>query len=178
MSPGDCRSPGKGHHILFVVAAISSLVLDLVSKWLVFRWDRSTTLIPGFLDISCETNKGAVFGILAGHKALLLVLSALAVLIILGMQFRGMRPTLSGGVSMGLLLGGALGNIYDRLALGHVRDFVILHVGEYRWPTFNLADAFLCAGAGLLVLKIVKDETPSNVPREEEKTSESPPRNS
>jgi len=146
----------------------------LISKWLVFRWGCSAVLVPGFLDISCAKNTGAVFGILAGQKWLLLLLSGFAVVIIIGMQFRGMQPSALGGIAMGLLLGGALGNVYDRFALGYVRDFINLHAGKYHWPTFNLADTFLCLGAGLLILRIAKDERRAGAARKMEQADRAP----
>ena len=57
---------------------------------------------------------------------------------------------------MALILGGALGNLYDRIMLGHVVDFLVLHYQTYEWPAFNIADSAICIGAALLILDMIK----------------------
>jgi len=94
----------------------------------------------------------------AGWSSILLAVSLAAVVFILYMQFRGMEPAILGTIALGLLLGGAMGNVADRMFLGYVRDFIDVHLSRYRWPTFNLADAALCVGAGLLILQMMRDE--------------------
>jgi len=151
----------KKHWIFFLTAA-SSLAADLFSKYLVFRLlpafgDRAR-VIPGFFDLVHSENRGGVFGLFPGWGGLLLPINVVAIAFIFYMQFGGMKPSKLGSFSLGLIFGGALGNVFDRLFYGFVRDFIDWHVGSHAWPTFNLADAFLCVGAGLLVIQMAREE--------------------
>jgi len=67
----------------------------------------------------------------------------------------------STGVGLSLILGGAIGNLWDRLAAGHVTDFLLFYVGHYQWPAFNVADSAIVIGAGLLVFEILFTKTPA-----------------
>jgi signal peptidase II len=64
-------------------------------------------------------------------------------------------------VALGLILGGALGNLYDRLAYGYVVDFLEFYLGNYHWPAFNIADSAITTGVVLLALEIIRNETPA-----------------
>ncbi len=63
-------------------------------------------------------------------------------------------------IALSLILGGALGNLYDRLAYGYVVDFLEFYVGKYHWPSFNIADAAISVGVALLAIEIVRNEAP------------------
>jgi signal peptidase II len=65
------------------------------------------------------------------------------------------RPLTMTGIALSLILGGAVGNLWDRVATGRVIDFLLLYVKTYRWPVFNLADSAIVIGASLLVLEII-----------------------
>ena len=64
------------------------------------------------------------------------------------------------GVGLALILGGAIGNLWDRLATGHVTDFLLFYLGRYQWPAFNVADSAIVLGASLLVFEILVTKTP------------------
>lgn len=139
----------------FTAAPALILFLDLCTKELaarsiVVRMGRS--IIPGLLNFHYNENAGAVFGIGQGMQKWLLMGTGVALLAILWAVHRYARehPVLSLG--LGLLLGGALGNAYDRLVLNVVRDFIDLYVGSYHWPTFNVADIAICAGAIIVAI--------------------------
>jgi len=129
---------------------------DLVSKWLIFLFcegQPAQVLIPGVLAVYCRRNQGGVFGMLRGQTRLFILLSLIAIAVIVFMACRREPQRRIVNVALGIVLAGALGNLYDRLRYNEVRDFIDLHLGEwYHWPTFNLADAFICIGALLLVL--------------------------
>jgi signal peptidase II len=109
-------------------------------------------IVPGFFNIVHVGNTGAAWGLFAGKSfwlALLAVVTLLAIFIFrrhLALE----RPLVQ--VSFGLLCGGIVGNLVDRILHGHVIDFLDFHFGSFVWPAFNLADAAICIGVGLYIL--------------------------
>jgi len=148
-------------HALFLITAILGTAADLLSKYLVFPacmygnhsvslWIRD--LCP-VLSFHCSWNQGAVFGVGQGLGLLFVALSLIAVVLIPFLHFRLIRA--SGrwqAFGLGAVQAGALGNLYDRLRYGRVRDFIVLHWGTYSWPTFNIADALIVAGLAALFI--------------------------
>ena len=111
--------------------------------------------VTGFLNLVLVFNKGAAFSLLAGaggwQTPVLVGFAALASAVIAVLIVRSPHERLfSGGLA--LILGGALGNVIDRLRFGHVVDFVDLHAGGWHWPAFNVADAAITVGAVLLIV--------------------------
>ncbi len=117
-------------------------------------------IIPNFFTLEATYNRGAFYGIFAGHTGWLAVLSALAVVVIVVILYVAMRqPTLPSVwfvVALGLICGGTLGNFYDRALIGAVRDwikwYVVWNGDEKVWPNFNIADSGICVGVSLLIL--------------------------
>lgn len=111
------------------------------------------TVIPGFFAISFATNTGAAFSLFRQLPGVLTVLGAV---ILAGLAVYVVRsgPTTTplARIALALLIGGAAGNLIDRVRLGYVVDYLDVFVGRYHWPTFNLADSAVTIGAGLLVL--------------------------
>lgn len=148
---------------LLVAALI--LVADLVSKWWVLKIlfglpDPVTTTswvppirITGFLDFAMVWNYGISFGLLAGETPLARWgLSAVAVVVVIGLLIwlrRNERDLVAFGV--GLIIGGAIGNVIDRLRFGAVADFLHFHAGQYSFWVFNLADSAISIGVMLLI---------------------------
>jgi signal peptidase II len=132
----------------------------------------SFNVIPGFFDIVHTKNRGAAFGMFAEAdtpiRTFLLVGVSLAVLIFIsfvllrpgGSGFPTTRMTVMG---LALVLGGALGNIFDRVLYGMVTDFLEFYLGEYRFAAFNVADSAITVGAGLLLLDMWRTRNQSNV---------------
>lgn len=111
------------------------------------------TITP-FFDLVLVFNRGAAFSFLAdasGWQRLFFIAVAVVAsgLIIHLLRKHQDEPLFSLGLA--LILGGALGNLWDRVALGHVVDFLLLHAYGYHWPAFNLADSAITVGAGLLI---------------------------
>ena len=149
-----------GDHLLFFLTAILGTVAELLSKHLVFRFYHDGAyhdVVPLFLQIYCCNNYGALFSIGQGWGPLFVVLSIAAVVFIPVMHVR-LAPTAGQWQAFGLgaIEAGALGNLCDRLFFGSVRDFVVLHWGEHRWPTFNIADALICAGLAALFVSTLR----------------------
>jgi len=145
---------------LFVALAIAIFTLDQITKAAATAWlapRNEVTIIPGFLDLAYVRNTGAVFGIFRSlvdpwRSMILTLVPLLALALVIAMALRTPPTRLRVQGALGLILGGALGNLLDRLRLGSVVDFIEVYVGRYHWPNFNAADSAICVGVGLLVL--------------------------
>lgn len=148
--------------ILSIIPAV--FALDWVTKRLIEArvdfWD-TIPVIPGFFSIVHAQNRGAAFSILhdASEQVRTLVLigfSGIVTLVVAGLLLSslraGDRQSSLVRVGLALVVGGALGNLYDRILHGSVTDFLLFYLGEYQWPAFNVADSAICVGAGLLLL--------------------------
>jgi signal peptidase II len=140
----------------FAVSA-AIVVADQLSKWLVLaRFVPGERMeLTGFFNLVLVFNKGAAFSFLAdaaGWQTPVLVAFALgaAVLVSVLLVRSPGRGLFCAGLA--LILGGALGNVIDRLRFGHVVDFLDLHAGGWHWPAFNVADSAITVGAVLLIL--------------------------
>jgi signal peptidase II len=142
---------GRGADLLVALGlALAVFVLDQGLKSVVeasMRPGGSIPLIPGFLSITHIRNDGGAFGILGGSQLLLLVGSAVAVGVVLWMLFAGQRSRLA-TLACGLILGGAAGNLLDRLTTGQVTDYIHFSF----WYVFNAADAAITVGVVTLLL--------------------------
>lgn len=167
------RAPGRAARwVLFAALAGGVLVVDQLSKsWVesTFRlaWTRGsspglappTPVLGDFVRIAKTYNEGGIFG-LFGSSAPILALASLVVigLIVLYQARTVATAPLLLTAALGLLLGGALGNLVDRVRFGHVIDFVDMGVGDLRWYTFNVADASISvAVVGLIALSLMGD---------------------
>jgi len=143
--------------LLFALAlALAVLVVDQGVKSVVegsMRIGESTTLVPGFLSLTYIKNDGGAFGILGGSQMVLLVGSTLAVVVVLWMLLSG-RPSKLTMLGCGLILGGAAGNLFDRLSSGEVTDYIHFSF----WYIFNAADSAIVVGVGLLLLSALRPE--------------------
>jgi signal peptidase II len=139
-----------------LVAAADQATKASLSGWLMSRG--SVTVIPGFLDLTLVTNTGGVFGILRDIdgpvRGLLFGLLPVAAITLMIWYARSLEPSRPWPlVGVGLILGGAAGNLIDRIRLGHVVDFVDAYLGRYHWPAFNLADSSICIGVAMLLFE-------------------------
>ena len=143
--------------LLFPLAlAAAVFIVDQAIKSVVegsMRVGESITLVPGFLSLTYIKNDGGAFGILGGSQMVLLVGSTVAVLVVLWMLLSG-RPSKLTMLGCGLILGGAAGNLLDRLTSGEVTDYVHFSF----WYIFNAADAAIVVGVGLLLLSALRPE--------------------
>ena len=116
--------------------------------------DTTVTVIPRCFDLRCSVNTGAVFGILGGRTAWVMLLTCVALGCITWILWKADPRRLGLHVAFGLILGGALGNLWDRATYAGVRDFILWYLGDHSraWPTFNIADAALCVGIGCIIL--------------------------
>ena len=119
------------------------------------------TVIPGFFDIVHARNPGAAFSMFADStspwRPVLLIGVSLAALALVAVILRNAtrldRPT---AIGLSLILGGALGNVFDRIMTGAVTDFLDFYIGDLHWPAFNVADSAIVIGSGLLLISMLR----------------------
>jgi len=155
-----------------IVLAISALVviLDRITKHIVsvqLPNGQAHTVIPGVFRISDVHNTGAAFSMFAENASpatvrnILIIFSAIAVIVLFGMLWRVGRYLSVTSVALALILGGAFGNLYDRVVYHYVVDFLEVHIVHYHWPDFNVADSCIVIGACLLLIEIFRPQ-PAN----------------
>jgi signal peptidase II len=154
-----------------VAAAV--VVLDRCTKWLVETYVSAMDtyrVIPGFFDIVHSENRGVAFGLFNDSTSqwrttLLIGLSLAAVAFVSAMLWRPDRLDRSSSWGLALILGGAAGNVFDRIVWGRVTDFLDFYLGSYHWHTFNIADSAIVIGSGLLLLDLFRPKRQvANVP--------------
>lgn len=148
--------------IRVVVVAIAAAIfaLDRWTKWIVettFSPFDTKVIIPGFFSVVRSENPGIAFGLFQESTSkyrtgALVVFSLLAVAILAWMLRRVDHMDRLTAVGLALIFGGALGNVYDRVHVGAVTDFLDFYLGNVHWYTFNIADSAICTGAGLLLI--------------------------
>jgi signal peptidase II len=145
----------------YLVGARGGYLMDHSSKAWAVRHLRfgDRTIFRGMLDFSYAENPGIAFGQLqeggAFGRWFFVVLAAAAAIAVLVYFVRTPRTDDRVLGACALLLAGILGNLTDRVRLGFVIDFILLHAGQYHWPTFNVADASICIGAILLAYDLI-----------------------
>lgn len=152
----------------YLVLVAGIIVLDRWTKWLIhnrFDLNESTSLIDGLFDITYVQNTGVAFGIFSSiaspvKATLLSVFTAVAALIVIVYSVRRSALDRLLQLALALILGGALGNLYDRITLGYVIDFLDFYVGTHHWPTFNVADSAISVGVMMLAWEIFRHEAP------------------
>jgi signal peptidase II len=152
----------------YFLIALGVLLLDRLTKWLVARGislHDSITVIKHVFYITHVENRGAAFGLFDDPPsewkvAVLVVFSVVALVIVSALLWRSSRTMTPTAVGLSLILGGALGNLWDRLLSGRVVDFLLVYIGSYAWPAFNVADSAIVVGAGLLVFEILFVKAP------------------
>lgn len=140
--------------ILGVLAALVALSIDQITKAVVIANQTALAsgipVFPGF-NLVIYHNDGVAFGLLGGAPRWGLIILSLAICLWLGFMLVRSQCSIE-ALAFGAIIGGALGNIIDRLRLHAVTDFLDFHVGSAHWPAFNMADVFVMGGAGLLLM--------------------------
>jgi signal peptidase II len=139
--------------VLLFTTAFCVYVADRAAKLIMLKVmsvGESIKVIPDIFHITLVFNSGAAFGLLKGRAAFFVIVSTLVItcIILFAWRDKGMSRILA--VSLGFILGGALGNLVDRLTFGYVVDFFDFRV----WPVFNIADSAITTGVGLLALSL------------------------
>jgi signal peptidase II len=147
----------------YFLIALGVVAMDRVSKRLVAKdisLHDSIPVIRRVFYITHVENRGAAFGLFNDSPApwkiaLLVMFSIVALVIVSALLWRSSRFMTPTAVGLSLILGGALGNLWDRVLNGKVVDFLLVYIGSYQWPAFNVADSAIVVGAGLLVYEIL-----------------------
>lgn len=145
-------------------AAAAVFALDQVTKRFIDRYVSNSdtySVIPGFFDIVRSENRGVAFGIFNDSTSVwstvaLVVGTLVAVILISSLIWRPERLDRLSLAGLALILGGAAGNLFDRLIWGHVTDFLLFFIGSYQWPAFNAADSAIVIGSALLVFDLLR----------------------
>ncbi len=146
--------------IHYLVISLVVLVLDVWTKWLVathISLHETISLVPNLFEIVHVRNTGAAFGIGANSDSQLvpLLLNAGALAVFFVVVVYAIRTAVTDRVlqvGLHLILGGAIGNLFDRFRLGYVVDFLDVYIRDHHWPAFNVADSAICIGIALLFL--------------------------
>ena len=142
-----------------LLAAVLAAALDQASKaWVLgyFGEDGCALhrhIVSSFLDIVLTCNRGVSFGVLnrTGVNSLMFSLVAAVIVVALAIWLSRVRVGFL-AMAIGLVIGGAIGNVIDRLRFGAVIDFLYFHAGSWYWPAFNLADSAICLGVAVMLL--------------------------
>jgi signal peptidase II len=150
-------SPGRVRWLVFGGLALVVVVADQLSKaWIVANVDRPIEVVGDLLRFVLVHNDGGIFGLFGNSATILGLASTLVIALILVYQWReGTRGPWVLSVALGLLLGGAIGNLVDRLRYAYVVDFVDMGIGDLRFYTFNIADAAISTALLIMILLAV-----------------------
>ncbi len=158
-------SGGEGRRLWLLLLAFAIVAFDRLTKWLVaahIELGDAVTVIPHVFRISHVENPGAAFSLFNDSSSpervrwMLLGFSLLAAVLVLIFLVRLGRRVTTTSVALALILGGALGNAYDRWRFGYVIDFLEVHIVHYHWPDFNVADSAIVIGGMLLLLDALR----------------------
>jgi signal peptidase II len=151
---------------LFLGLAATVVVLDQLTKaWLTSSLapGQSVSIVGDYVRLVHGQNNGALFGLFRESALLFGIVSLGVIALIVGYHARSGRSAYL-SITLGLLLGGAIGNLIDRFRLGYVVDFVDLGIGRFRWYTFNVADAAISLALVLLVLLAIRPSLAGHPP--------------
>ncbi len=148
--------------VVFVLDQVSKAWINAALPFETYYEPGRVTVIPSFFHIVHVGNTGAAWGLFAGKSLWLAVLAVvtLGAIFFFRRQLDLARPLAQ--VIFGLLCGGIVGNLVDRLIHGHVIDFLLFTFGSFDWPAFNFADAAICVGVGLYLIYSFRDEGRKN----------------
>jgi signal peptidase II len=160
-------SSGRDMRWLMLMIAALIVFLDRVTKlWVIahIQQGHAIVIVPRVFRLTHVVNTGAAFSIFEGASSpalvrnLLIGFSIIAVVVVLALIWKmGRRATLT-SVALALILGGAIGNLYDRIRFAYVVDFLEVHIVHYHWPDFNVADSAIVVGACLLLLEMLRPQ--------------------
>jgi signal peptidase II len=168
---------------LFLATFLVAYPVDQITKWLVtsrFYYGESVSVIPGFFDLTYVRNPGGAFSLFASgpaeiRMAFFIGTGIVAIVLLVVLYHRLESDALLAAAALGTILGGALGNLTDRIRVGEVVDFLDFHVAGYTWPTFNMADSCIVVGVAFLIFEIFMagEEEPGAAPPPDEVGAES-----
>lgn len=156
-----CQNVKNPTGLIWLILTVIVFAVDIASKFLIhstFKPYESIHLLP-FFSIKYARNTGAAFSILEGQRWLLAIIAILISLFIIYVLYKNERKKILENFSFALILGGALGNLLDRLYYGYVIDFIDVNFGSWHYPTFNIADCAICIGIIFFIMGNIKNKT-------------------
>jgi signal peptidase II len=149
----------RKYHVLIAALVV---LLDRLTKWVISQkipLHDSVTVIPGVFQLTHVQNQGAAFGLFSDSPsewkvAMLILFSVAALAVVSALLWKNGNAMNATAIALSLVFGGALGNLWDRVASGRVIDFLDFYVGSHHWPAFNVADSAIVVGALLLLSEI------------------------
>jgi signal peptidase II len=165
----------RGRWMRWLALSALVVVLDLATKaWIssALRYGEVREVTP-FFNLVLAHNTGAAFSFLAdagGWQRWFFALVSIAISIAIVVMLRRHDGSRLAAAALALVLGGAIGNLWDRLMLGHVVDFLQLHAAGYYWPAFNVADSAICVGVALLIWDSLRSTPAPGAAAQQEKT--------
>src|SRR5205823_1554295 len=148
------------------VVAAAALVLDQLTKLAVLKYlgrDQEKVVVDGFFKFVHWGNTGAAWSLFRGNNAVLALIAFVALIVLFFSRHHFDAKTVLGQAAFGLICGGIVGNLIDRVRVGHVIDFLYFYIqprggSEHGFPAFNIADSAICTGVGLIFLLTLKNE--------------------
>lgn len=145
--------------LVFCFDQVTKLIVDTI-----YTLNNSVSIIGSFFSITYSNNSGAAWGIFHNKVPILVVVSLISLVLIYS-QIYTFKTNKRNNIAFGLITGGIIGNLIDRLFLGYVRDFFDFHIFNYDFPIFNIADMCMVIGVILLFIAIFKGEDVSETYR-------------
>ena len=136
-------------------------LIDISSKYIISKivtLGNSIDIIKNFLRISYVKNTGAAFSLLDGNTLFVTIIGIVIIIMIIWYLYKNKVNKMIDKIGYSLILGGSIGNLFDRVCYGYVRDFIDIQIGEYNYPIFNLADSFIVIGVILLFISAWRDK--------------------
>ena len=146
--------------IILVCVVVFGILLDQITKLLTLNFmdlGQSIKLIPGVFNLTYIQNRGAAFGMLSNHRWVFMVISTVAIVGIGIYLFGFCKERMTLRVGLAMIVSGGVGNMIDRIAYGYVIDMIDFCLFDFWKWIFNVADAFVCVGAGVVVLALILD---------------------
>lgn len=150
-----------------LLVALYVVLLDQASKeWIrdAFALHESVELVPGFFHLTYIRNTGAAWGMFSGQNLTLSLLAVVMLVALVLFRRKLLPPGLLHRVALGLLCGGIVGNLFDRLRLDYVTDYLDFFWHEWHFPAFNIADSAICIGVGIYILGTLLARPPASTP--------------
>jgi signal peptidase II len=149
----------RKYHIIIATLVV---LIDRMTKWIIaekITLHDSVDVIPGLFRLTHVQNKGAAFGLFSESPSefkvgMLILFSVAALAVVSALLWKNGNAMNATAVALSLVFGGALGNLWDRVAAGRVIDFLDFYLGSHHWPAFNVADSAIVVGALLLLSEI------------------------
>ena len=149
-----------------VIIATLVVILDRLTKWVISRNitpNDSVDVVPGLFRLTHVQNQGAAFGLFSDSPsewkvAMLILFSVAALAVVSALLWKNGNAMNTTAIALSLVFGGALGNLWDRVASGRVIDFLDFYLGSHHWPAFNIADSAICVGAFMIFIHWMRQD--------------------